>query len=317
MPPVRDPKKSRTWNSSGGAVPTAGGDVRGAIDRLREFFRDRSTRAGMVARRLLGIPRKDDDTLAEQLISERRRRTRINGSIDGSLVKTAWAAWEFLDMDCPPDHVAVVRTVGWVLAQQNQPGHFGEGCDPTRHERRLCRHYLDGFFSAGTADQEVAPLGFASGLTITDEESARFAASCFALRTVLRAHEDRRAGILQHLDSLMGLLERNDGWGANHKLDLLFFAIGAVALAPLQYRDRLEQLVSHVLAHQDDQGDWPNASLFHGCEMLLSVPTAPAREALRRTAPRLLGQQQPDGAFDPEVNEERALTGLRVLLLAA
>lgn len=316
MPPVRDPKQARTWNSpvTGASPPSS--DVRTALERLREFFRERTTRAGLIARRVLGMPRKDDGLLADQLIAERRRRTRLNGSIDGSLVKTAWAAWELLELDCPPDHTAIVRTVGWVLDQQNKPGRFGEGCAPDRHERRLCRHFLSGFFSAGTADQDVAPLEFQSGVSITAEDDARFAASCFALRTVLRAREDRRAVVIEHLDSLMGLLEQPDTLDSERSPDLAFFALGAVALAPIRYRDGLERLVERILSDQDETGQWPGVSPFHACEMLLSVPTAPAREALRRTIPGLLDRQRPDGAFDPAGGEETALTGLRVLLLA-
>lgn len=299
------------------AAPQGAGGVREGLERLEAFFKDRASRAGVVARRLFGRPQRDDERLAEQLIQERRRRTRMTGSLDGSLVKTAWAAWEFLDLDSPSDHSAVVRTIGYVLSQQNKPGHFGEGCTPERHERGLCRHALSGFFSAGTADEDVAPLEFPSGITLADETEARFAASCFALRTVLRAGEDRRQAVIQHIESLLRLLERAEAWDGDQALTLTFFAVGALALAPITYRPRVEQFLDRLGGKQRPDGTWPATDLFHACDMLLTAGTGPAREALLRTVPVLLGLQLPSGAFDPAEHEERALIGARVLKLAA
>lgn len=316
MPPVRDPEKSRSWTTQNQPAVPSPEELTQAKERLREFFRDRTTRPGVVARRLLGQPRRDDPTLVEQLIAERRRKTRLNGSTDGSLVRTAWTVWELLELDNPVDHSAVVRTVGWVLTQQDKPGHFAEGCDPDRHERRVCRHFLNGFFSAGTADQDIGPLTFPSGVTVEAEHDARFAASCFALRTVLRAGEDRRAAVLQHVDGLVELLKQPDAWGGDRNPDLVFFALGVVALAPIRYRPGLEALVKQVVDRQHPGGGWSNASLFHACDMLLLAPTAAARDALRRATPLLCSMQQPSGAFDSENDEEKALIGLKVLLLA-
>lgn len=291
-------------------------DVRDAVQRLAAFFRDRQTRAGLLARRLLRRPARGDEALADHLVRERRRKTRMNGSMDGSLVKTTWAVWEFLELDCPTDHAAVVRTVGYVLAQQDRPGHFGEGCDPARHEVRLCRHHLSGFFSPGPPDESVAPLAFPSGLVLERDADARLAASCFALRVVLWAREDRREAVRRHLESLLALPGLWDHWDGRWAPDLVFFVLGALAPAPLEYRGRLAELAAHIARQQQPDGSWPSASLFHALDMLWSVPTTAAREAMRRALPLLVARQREGGAFDDEAHEERALIGLRALSLA-
>ena len=64
----------------------------------------------MLARRMLGVEAPEEDVLVEHLIRERRRYTRMDGSSQGSLMTTAWATWELLQLDCPADHAVVVRT---------------------------------------------------------------------------------------------------------------------------------------------------------------------------------------------------------------
>lgn len=292
-------------------------DVRLALQRTAGFFSGRQTRCGVLARRLLQRIPPDDDSLADHVVRARRRTTRLDGSVEGSLVRTAWIAWELLDLGCPADHAAVVRTLGYVLKQPNAPGHFGEGCSTRRHELKLCRHFLSGFFSPGARDDAIAPLQFPSGVTIEQEQDARFAASCFALRVVLRAGEDRRAAVRQHLDSLLEIPGLWDSSGEPWLPDLTFFALGALALAPIDYRQRLEPRTSFVLDHQNADGGWPDTHLFHALDMALSMPTQAAQEAVRRAAPLLCSLQREGGAFDADENEEPALIALRSLTLAA
>jgi hypothetical protein len=268
----------------------------------------------VLARRLLKIEAPDEDVLTEHLIRERRRNTRMDGSSQGSLVRTAWITWELLQLDTPPDHSGVVRTVGYLIPRQDQPGRcWGEGCSPERHDRRECQHFLSGFFAAGTADETLAPLRFPSGVELADEAEARFAASCFALRSVLRAGEDRRTSVRRHLQSLLDL---PDLWvaGGRWRTDLALFAIGALAFSPLDLRERMKTALASILARQGPDGDWPGASPFHAADMLLSVPTAEARWAVARTAPVLWSAVQAGGLIDGDEPEERALIALRSLL---
>jgi hypothetical protein len=283
--------------------------------RLAEYFRERKTRAGVLARRLLGTPAPDDGVLAEHLIRERRLQTRIDGSMDGGLVPTAWAAWELLQLEAPTDQAGVVRTVGFLLGRQDQPGRvFGEGCRPYMHERRLCSHYVGGFFSPAPEEHRVAPLTVPSGVVVSDERDARFAASCFALRAVIRAGEDRREGVRRHVASLLEMDAlwswEDEAWSADARL----FAFGAIASAPLELRERAAQAMARVLERQERDGSWPGADPFHALDMVLQAPTADARTAVVRAAPQV--SHLLDDALERDSGEERALIALRALALA-
>lgn len=285
-------------------------------DRLAEFFRDQKTRAGVLGRRQLGIEAPDDTELVEHLIRERRLKTRMDGSADGGLLSTAWLAWELLQLEAPMDNAGVVRTVGYLLQQQDQPGRvFGEGCRPYLHERKWCNHYVGGFFSAGPTEQPTAPARFPTGAVVNTEQQARFAASCFALRTVIRAGEDRREGVHRHVASLLDLPGLWTDWGGDWSPDLVFFALGAVALAPLDLRERAAQASAQVIARQQADGSWPGADLFHALDMLLLAPTPQARDAVRRAVP-LASQLIGDGkALTEDGGAERGLVVLQALAL--
>lgn len=284
-----------------------------ALQATAAFFEDRQTRPGVVARRLLGIPTTADETLRSHLVAERRRRTRMDGGIAGWMFATTWSAWELLQLGCPPDHAGVHRMVGFLLKQQDQPGRFGEGCTARRHAAGQCHHVIGGFFSPGRAENPIAPLTFPNGAVVRGEWDARFAASCFTLRTVLQARREARPPVRRHIESLLFLQE---GWRLGRfeaPLDLGFFALGALSLAPIEYRRQVERMIDHLTEFQQPDGSWPDASLFHVLDVLLSTPTPATREALRRSAPVLLARQRSDGTFDDDANEERALIGLRVL----
>jgi hypothetical protein len=298
-------------------APTLSSERSAVRARLAEYFRDRETRAGVLARRLLGTPAPEDAVLTEHLIRERRRQTRIDGSMDGGLVPTAWAAWELLQLEAPADQAGVVRTVGFLLGRQEQPGRvFGEGCRPYMHERRLCSHYVSGFFSAGPEEHRVAPLTFPGGVVVSDERGARFAASCFALRTVVRAGEDRREGVRRHVASLLDMDSLwswdDEAWSGDARL----FAFGGVASAPLELRDRAAGAMARVLERQEADGSWPGVDPFHALDMVLQAPTPEARTAVARGAPLVSGQILEDGALEREGGEERALIAVRALALA-
>jgi hypothetical protein len=61
---------------------------------------------------------------------------------------------------------------------------------------------------------------------------------------------------------------------------------------------------------------WGEVNLFHMLESLLLAGIRPARAVIARAVPALLARQQPDGSFDDVPREERALIGLRSLLVA-
>jgi hypothetical protein len=289
--------------------------IREAIEAAEEFFRDRESRCGVIARRILGRRRPADDDLQDHLVRERRRRTRMDGSVGGSLVDTAWLAWEFLELGCPPDHAAVLRTIGFVTSRQDAPGHFAEGCTERTHEAHVCHHFLGGFYSPTSRDVAVAPLSFPSGLVVAGEEQARFATSCFALRSALRGGEERRAAVVRHIQALLTLdvlwEARSDEW----PLDLAFFGLGALAFAPLEARSKVAPLLARILERQADDGSWPGADPWHALDMVLAVPGERVRAAVRKAVSSILAVQDAEDALGGE-HEERTFIALRALLLA-
>lgn len=272
-------------------------EIQAALGPALAFFRERRTPAGVVARRLLGRPATDDDELADHLIRERRRKSRMDGSIDGSLVDTARAAWELLDLGAPADHAAVVRMVGFLLGRQDAPGRWGEE-----------EGTGDGFFSPGPIEHPIAPLALATGVLFPDESDARFAASCIALRTTLRAGMDDRARVREHVEALLAM----EDLGA----PLLFLVLGTVGLASPDYRDAVANLTKTVLDRQREDGEWDGVPLFHALEALSTIPTPEARAGIRNAARAVLARQRPSGAFDESEQEELALVAARALVTA-
>ena len=287
-----------------------------ALARVHSFFEGRKTKEGVLAR-LMHRPHPQDQQLTGHLIRERRLRTRMDGSVDGSLMSTAWTAWELLELGCLGDNCGVIRMLGYLLAQQDKPGHVFEGCTPLRHDRGTCCHSTGGFFSAATRDENLAPLKFPSGVEIEGEEYARLAASCFTLRVVLRAGEGHRKTVRQHVESLLAIADQWTSGSDDLSPDLFLFVLGALAVAPLEYRTKLDEYVSRILELQQPSGEIPNTNIFHMFDMLVSIPSATVREAMSNAVHQLTETQHDGGAFDQEESEIRALIGLRVLSLVS
>ena len=296
-------------------MPAGGREIAEARTRAAEFFAGRQSRAGLLARRLLGTPAERDPALGDHLVRELRQRTRMDGSTEGSLVKTAWTLLELVQLDCPPDHAAVVRVVGWLLARQNQAGRFGEGCTDERHARGLCQHFLSGFFAAAAPEEALSPLEFPTAVTVRDEAEARFAASCFALRAVLRARQERRQGVLEHVGALLNLGEVWGGWGGPWSPDVVLLALGGLAHAPLEFRDRVERVAAQIARWQRPDGSWEGAHPLHAVDVMLSIPSPPAQAAVRAAVPEVCALAR-DGKVFVDGTEERSLIALRALAAA-
>jgi hypothetical protein len=251
-----------------------------AIARLETFFAARATRAGILARGLLGKSRPDDGQLAQLLCNERRARTRMDGSLGGSLVATAWAAWEMMDLGLDELHGGLSRLLTWVVTHLEGP----------------------------LREPEPSPLILPNGTTLADPADAAFAAECLGLRVVLRARYDGRPGVVQQLARVL------DGW-TTRRDELAASALSVVALAPPEFRDGLDAGVQRLARSQQPDGTWGNANLFHMLEALWLAGVRPARAVLARAAPELLRRQRPDGSFDAPPQEERTLIGLRALLV--
>jgi hypothetical protein len=318
-----------------------------AIERAAVYFDGRETRAGVVARRLLGRTRPEDDRLVAALVRERRSRLRSDGSVGSDLVATAWLAWELMDIGRRPDDDPVRRSVKWLLSRQDKDG--SECCLPRRHEITLNGHSIGGFFAYRSKGRTVRRLVLPDGASAVSDQGARFLASCFALRTVLRAgqlEEEARAraesaerrvlapaakrvepkprlGILdlplvrRHVGSLLALPKMWDTWGGLWQPTLTVSALAAIAWAPLPFRSQLPILAEHLALNQKPDGSWRNLDIVHAVDALVSVPLPQAREAVALAAPKLARLQTPKGTVGTGAHvEERTLSSLRGWLVA-
>lgn len=252
-----------------------------AITRLESFFADRETRPGVIGRRLLGVSKPEDERLAALLCHERHASTKMDGSIGGVFVKTVWTAWEMMDLGLDAVQGGLSKVVSWVVT-------FLEG-KPT--------------------SPAPIPLALPNGTVLTNEASATFAAECLGLRVLLRAGLDERPGVLRRLERVLSLQPTLPD-------ELAACALSVVALSPVPYRNRLTACVERVAASQRPDGTWGNADLLHMLESLVLAGIRPVRSVIERAIPALLGLQRPDGSFDDPPHEERALIGLRALLVA-
>jgi len=135
-----------------------------ALAKIGGYLAERNTRPGLLARQLLGRDAPGDTKVSELLVNERRARSRMDGSIAGSLVKTAWAAWEMMDLGTDGMTGGLDRLVAWTLAQ--------------------------------------APVTLPNGAVFAEPAAAAFAARCLGLRVVLRARKEARPAVARLIAQL-------------------------------------------------------------------------------------------------------------------
>ena len=250
-------------------------------------------------------------------MKDRRARVRADGSVGGDLVATAWLAWELMDLGAPIAAHSVHRPVAWILGRQEKDGAYAEGCTPRRHALKLCEHAIGGFFSYRSSGRTVRRLTLPTGAAVTSDQGARFLASCFALRTVLRAGQEERTLVRRHVGSLLALPKMWDSWGGLWAPTLTVGALAAIAWAPPPFRGQLPILSEHLALNQKPDGSWRNLDIVHAVDALVAVPLPQAKEAVALAAPRLAKMQSPKGTVGSgPYAEERTLVALRAWLIA-
>lgn len=291
--------------------------VHRALERATAYFAERPTRAGYVARRLLGVSRPEDEKLVPALVKELRGKIRGDGSTGADLVHTAWSVWELLDLGLPPNAPAVTKAVNWLLTRQDKDGAFGLGCTPKRHEMKACEHFIGGFFAYRSGSRTIRRLALPTGAAATSDIGARFLASCFALRSVLRAGQDEKTLVRRHAGSLLALPRLWDTWGGPWPPTLMAAALAAIAWSPEPFRNQLPILAEHLALNQRPDGTWRNLDIVHAVDALVAVPLAQAREAVALAAPRLAKLQTLKGTIGSGAYaEERTLVAVRAWLIA-
>jgi hypothetical protein len=156
---------------------------------------------------------------------------------------------------------------------------------------------------------------FPNGKVFRAEPAARFALSCLALRAALRAELSSRPLVERHFTSLLQLQQQWTDWNGYFAGDTIVAGIHALACGSVS-PDLRARLSSLIAAQQTQNGNWPNADLFHTLEALLALGTPEARTAVRRAVPALIARQRLDGSFGSTAQQERALIALRALLWA-
>ena len=287
-----------------------------AIERLAEFFAPRNSRAAILAREILGRAAPGDAAARAAIVANLQGGLRPDGSVGGAALPTIWRAIELMDLGHSGQEPTTAKLITWVLGLAGQPGAFGEGCHPARHEQKACEHYLAGFFAPAPATERLAPITMPCGKTFRAEAQARFAVSCLGLRAVLLAGLAGRASVKKHLTSLSLLAEVWNDWGGYYAPDLVVAALHPLAIAPPVHRGATLRTASFIAENQQEDGTWSNADLFHTLESLMVANTPPARKAVARAVPALLALQRKDGSFGPTAQEERALIGVRALVMA-
>lgn len=303
--------------------------VHRALERVSVYFAERPTRQGLVARRLLGISRDDDLKLAHHLARERRAKQRADGSVGGDLVNTAWALWELLDTSdyalvpfgaaALQDTPAIQKALKWMIARQDQDGAYGVVPASKRRRKKVGEgeSIIGGFFAFRGSGRTVRKLTLPTGASVASDQGARFLASCFALRSVLRAGREAETLVRRHVGSLLHIPKLWDGWGGQWNPALMVGALSAVAWSPLPFRAQLPILAEHVALNQKPDGSWRNLDIIHAVDALVTVPLPQAREAVALAAPKLAKLQAPNGSIGSGTyGEERTLVALRAWLIA-
>lgn len=290
--------------------------VQEGIERLALYFAPLPTRQGVLARRAVGKSIPEDEALTRRLLEEMRVQARPDGSIAGAVVPTIWRAHELMDLGYRGDETSCARIMGWILALQQKPGAFNQGCNRIRHAHRVCEHFIAGFFSPAPPEQRFAPVMLPNGKVFRAEPAARFAISCLAFRAALRGGYEEHPAVKRHALSLKQLQEQWKDWNGYFAADAIVAGIHALASLSRAHRDILARLASMIAENQAEDGTWANADLFHTLEALLALGTPEAHAAVRRAVPALLTRQRVDGSFGSTAQQERALIALRSLIWA-
>lgn len=287
-----------------------------AIERLADYFKSQPTRQGILARRLLGRPAAGDAELTLRLQKQLAAQVGPDGAVPGGFAFTAFRLIELLELGCDEETPAVPKLIRWLLAQQDKPGAYGEGCIPTRHEQGACEHYLSGFLSPGQVMIRVAPVTFPNGKVFRVEPVARFALSCLGLRALLLTPARSNPAVRRHLTSLARLKGAWVTWDGFFPPDLILTALTALGTAGDLEQEATSAATRFVVSQQGSDGEWRGADRFVALEALLAVGSAEALDAVRRSIASLISRQRSDGTFGPVAQQERALIALRGLVAA-
>ncbi|MFW6078940.1 MAG: hypothetical protein ACODAE_04925 [Gemmatimonadota bacterium] len=319
-----------------------------AAERAAAAAADLDSADAVIARREAGGAGPGEDARVESCVAELLRDQDGDGSWGAELVPTAEALILLHELmhgaiagrsagaeTVEPSEAltraraaavpAVERGVAWLRGRRGRPGRYGEGCSPERHREGLCHHFSGGFFSPGPPEIDQSGLRLGVGVEIDDDGEARLAASCVALRALLRwgaLTTDARL----HLDTLHRLILRWRRWEHGRPGPAAALAMMAAALeAPpddTAGHDAIEHGLGLIAGSQRADGSWPGADTFQVLETLLAARRRGFRnDRLEATLLRGAGllastQSVEDGTWGRETSPRRLRIGWAALRIA-
>jgi hypothetical protein len=164
---------------------------------------------------------------------------------------------------------------------------------------------MKGFFAVAPATERVSPLTVPTGKVIRSEGTARFAASCLALRAVILAGQDLKLGFGRHIESLA--VAATAPLPTDHyPMEFVVASLSTLAHVRQEesavgaYRDLL-------LKRQKEDGTWSGLDSFMTLEALMAEGSEQALQAVRKAIPSLLASQRRDGTFGALARQERGV----------
>jgi hypothetical protein len=228
--------------------------VQDAVDEARTWLAERGDYYAFLSRSdtLRGAPELGRHLRGDLLAKQR------NGSWgDGNLASTAEAIWLLLDLGTNADFPPFARGLEWLFGRLDAEGSYASGCTPSRHEHRICEHFLSGFFSPGHPNEPLE-ISLPNGQSVSADAS------------------DYRQPFTP--PTLVG-------------------AVQALAWSAGQDAGKLEAGLLILAAAQQEDGTWPNVEFFFVLEALLETRHPLADAMLKRAAPRLLEVRHKNGRW--------------------
>ena len=298
----------RRSSSKKAPVPPATREIQDAVDRGRGWLGKRHDYHGYLARR---DARRGAPELARHLRGDLLAKQDRDGSWgDGDLGVSTEALWWLLELGMAAESVPIVRGLDWLYKRRDVEGAYGSGCTPSKHEQRLCEHYLSGFFSPGPSD-EPQELVLPNGQAVTSDVGARLLVSERALRSALRVNpgDPRAARSVAGLRGLPLYLEYGGGFAP----PLLVGALQALAWADGLHSSELTIGLETLAAAQEADATWPKVEFFFVLEALLEIKHPLSMQMLKRALPRLLENQFKNGSWGRRHTAAQTWIGVRAL----
>lgn len=214
---------------------------------------------------------------------------------------------------------AVGRALDWLRSRRGVTGAWSDGCNPDRHRRGLCHHFLGGFFSPGPPELPLDQATLRSGVHVPGDTQVRFVGSATALRCLLQWSEPGTDARL-HLEGLRRLVV---AWSDTSPAELgtasLLAAVHALLLSTdPEDREAADRGLRVVAGKQRGDGSWVETDAFQALEVFgladeVGVAPERSRQALWHGARLLTSTQNHDGSWGGEHGARRALIASRTL----